>query len=177
MPRYIDNSVVRNVDGREMQSAKRDEEGDPVYLDVEGNETDKAFRTNAQGDRFPHEFALEPGTVREYVRIAVLNIPRNVQKGDDSLRVHQIINQLMIQNEEAVNGSNPPIQLKEKTYTWLHKLLQRPVPLSKEEKDRDAPQRVYASELWSLNHAVIVNQMRDSFEQKNLLEDDEDDEA
>jgi len=83
------------------------------------------------------------------------------------MRVHQLWNQL-----DRVNG-DATIVLKDKTYDWLHKVLNREVPVTHEAKERGVKPRKYSMLLFSMSASHIINQLKDEDEKKTPEQIDE----
>ena len=138
---------------------EKDEKGEPVLVDVgNGRKVEKPVLTDA--------------TTPLLIRTALANIPRSITRGDDSLRIPQVFNR--------VDAATEVVTLKEKHYLWLHRLLERKVPLTpadieangKISNDADKVQPVtYAWALWGANEEVFKNYLRPVSERKNLDEE------
>ena len=145
--RTLLNAVIKNVEGRAWQVPARDDEG-------------RVVREN--GDRAK----LEEATVSTMIRTIIFSIPLPIQTPNDPFRVAQCFNQLE-------NSPEDQVVLKLKTYSWLHKLLNRSLPQNKEEKEQGLSVVSYAHAIWGVNSWVILQQLLIPEERKSLDEDND----
>ncbi len=140
-------------------------------LKVQDIDDDGVPKKNERGE----PFLIEASPVH-LIRGAILGIPQAIHKDDDGLRIPQLFNRL-----DSADGA---IRLKEKHYLWLHRLLERRVPLSQAAMDANKARAdgveemkppTFAHFLWGDNDAVFVNALRPVEEQKDLYSDEEED--
>lgn len=148
----IPNIPVQQMDHKAFRIVNTDDDGEAIWKDAEKTEPE-----------------LVPGDVKDVMQIALLNIPRSIQLGQDDLRVRQMWTQLDACPDGTVN-------LRDKTYNWFHRLLNREVPLTKEQKEQGVKeQRQYAVILFGyFNSHYIVEQLTDIDERKPFEELEED---
>ena len=136
--------------GKPMKGPKRDDNGEAVLKD--GNPEFIEMDTRA--------------LLREFILGLTPRGPYGaVQKAIDSIRVHQLWNEM-----EA--SSDGVMELKPKVYEWLHDLLKRQLPLTKEQKDNGAEAQCLAQAYWGLHWAVITNQLLPKEKQEDMMEKD-----
>ncbi len=140
------------------------------------NIVDEEGQPLKDGDQLVYEAA----TTRDIILGTVLGIPGSIQRRLDSARVAACVNQLEKtggdqRGEDGSKTPGPDIELKPKVYEWLHALLDRKVPITKEMHDRGVKTRTYGMTLWDAHTAHIVNQLKDLEHRKAVLDDDEDD--
>ena len=151
MTKRIPLAPVLNMEGKPWKVPKVDEDGDIVW---------KTEPVGEQGG-VPE---LEPADTRRVIQTALFSIPRAIQSSHDPMRVAMCFNEL---EHSAGDGF---IELKDKVYAWLHRLLRRELPLTKEQKDLNMPVATYAQALWQLNAFIITEQLKDVDERKDLSE-------
>ena len=147
-----------------------DDDGMPRFYE-EDMKDDKGVVLHRKG-----EPVLVEATPFHLIRAALSSIPQACHKDDDGLRIPQLFNRI-----DSANGN---IELKEKHYLWLHRLLERRVPLSaaaieanknKSDGVEDMKPPTYAHTLWGDNDAVFINALRPIEEQKDLYTENEED--
>lgn len=147
--KVIPNDIVTNVSGHPLVTFDIDEDGrtkkDP--------KTDKEVEKKAR--------------VSDLMRIISLSIPRSIQAQNDPIRVYQIHNSLL----KVKDGQ--PVELKDKVYDWLFRVLNREVPLTAEKVKEGLKPLSYAQELWAFNSACIIEQLKVPDERKDLNDWDE----
>jgi hypothetical protein len=143
----IENIIIKNTMGRDMEVPKIDEDGDIVWR-----------------DRDKGEFDVSPALASDLIRLACLSIPKSLQRGDDFRRVPRVLNAV----ERQKNAEH--VELKPKLYDWFQRLLKRPVPNPDNEYTP-----TYAQELWELNSALIVYALTDIDSRQSIENWDEED--
>ncbi|KKM86969.1 hypothetical protein LCGC14_1273730 [marine sediment metagenome] len=154
MTKTVKNIEVTNIQGKPMKIAALDDDGEVKWL----RHPDPAAKPPVAGDP-----EMANAHVKDLLRIAVFTIPDSTAKKADSLRAAHLWNSL----ERSQNGA---IEIHDKTYEWFFKLLKRDVPVTAEAKSSGILPKPYSFHLWGINHEWVVNQLKDSEEQKTLDE-------
>jgi len=145
MTKQIPVAKIIGFSGKPLRVPKRDEDGNIVWK----NEELKTEPEIAEADTL------------EVLRIISLNISREIQTSNDPLRVSQLWHRLDTTKDGIV-------ELHDKLYDWLHRLLNREIPLTAVEKERGIKPIPYSQQLFSMNSAGVVRQLKDVDERKKL---------
>ena len=120
-----------------LRAPKRDSDGDIIWKNRELAEPE-----------------LESATVRLLLREAILQKPRSIDAQNDGVRSAQLWNQV----ERSKDGV---IELKEPVYDWVHRLLNREVKPTPQEKEQGIEAMPYARRLWGTDWWLAVNSLKD----------------
>ena len=115
------------------------------------------------------ELVMKDGSVKDVLRLVIFSIPDSIQAKNDPLRVAQVWNQL--------EHSNGAVELRDKAYDWLHRLMGREIPVTKARKDEGIKPKTYSAAFFGLSSAYILEQLKDVDERKSLDELDVDDDS
>ena len=154
MAKRIPLKLVVNVEGKPWKSQKVGEDGEPVWKVEPTAGLDGALRGGVP--------ELEDANTQMVLRSVLFSIPRSIQSLHDPMRVAVCF------NEMEHNTKDGFIELKDKVYNWLHRLLKRELPLPRDQKDIGLQPLSYAQALWQLNAYTITEQLKDVDEQKPL---------
>jgi len=86
----------------------------------------------------------------------LFTIPPKLEKQNDPRRLQQAWNQM----ERAREQGNGEVEFSEKVYLWLHRLLNREMPLTEEEKREKLLPRTYARALFRGSAFAITEQLK-----------------
>ena len=146
--KIVKDKEITNIEGKAWKTVETDADGEVVFEDKDS--------------RIPKR---RQATAADLIRIVAFSIPPHVQKKLDPLRILQVSNRL----QAAKNGT---IELKEKQYAWLHRLLERMVPPSDEAKKLGVKdERPLAMAVWgSINYLWFVEQLKTDDEAKTIAQ-------
>ena len=128
---------VISVIGRPLRLPKRDEDGQLVWKDPEKTDLE-----------------TEPATAVNLIKQIILSLPQQLQAPSDSLRATRIWAQI----EGLQNGH---LQLQDQEYDWLHRVLNRQMPRSKDEKEASLEPQTLMVKLFGLNAHPIKRALTD----------------
>ena len=142
----IPDREITNIEGRAWKTAATDEDGEVIFEDMDQKIVKR-----------------RPATVADMIRTAIFSVPQAGQKKLDPVRIMQVSNHLL-------NAQNSTIELKEKQYEWLHRLLVREIPPSKEAKEVGVTDDIpLAMALWgSVNYLWFIEQLKTEAEMRTL---------
>lgn len=131
--RTLDNVVVHRLGGGPMKVPRRDEDGEVVWKDPDA----------PRDQREPAE--LLDMTVWDALRHVATSVPQGVRKNDDPYHGFLLMQQLITQK------GAPQLEIDKAQYDWVHGVLKRPVPLSKEDKEAGFSADVLGAAWWGQN--------------------------
>jgi len=137
---------VTGVIGRPLKIPRRDPDGLPVWKNEEKTELE-----------------TEDANPVNLIKQVILSIPNQMQAPSDSLRATRLWSQL-----DGVQNAH--LELEDKEYEWLHRLLSRQLPRGKEEKDANMEPQTLAVKLFGLN-AFPVRQALTEIDSKTPSEE------
>ena len=154
MTKQIPVAQIKALNGRPFRIPKRNEDGEVVF---------KEQTEEAKAKGYEKELELVEADTQSLLRMLTLMIPRSIQTTNDPLRVSQLWHRLDV----PVDGN---IQLHDKLYEWLHRLLNRELPLTAIEKEQNMRALPFSQHLWIMNARWIVEQLKEVDERKDLGE-------
>lgn len=157
----IPSGVVNTLWGKPLKLPKRDEDGEVIWKDPDK----KTEPETVDGDTW---------LVLEHL-ILTMNgneLLRRVQKPNDGFNAAT----LWARVKASRDHGNGYIRVKEEQYKWLHSLLARSVPVTKEAQEQGSEKRSVQSHLFGLDD-YSVKQALLSLDERKLDEPDLDDDA
>tara|TARA_Y100000310_G_C20653974_1_gene800978 strand:+ start:300 stop:776 length:477 start_codon:yes stop_codon:yes gene_type:complete len=156
--KHIAIGPVVDFRGKAIKLPKRDDDGD---VDWETGTQDE--------DKTPENLPTESATTLTLLREVLLGLQaspdlRGIQRAEDSRRAMSLWNSM----ERCEDGT---LEVHDKVYEWLHRLLKRDIPISKEEKDAGLEPLSVASRLYSLNAWTVIDQLKDVDDRKDPDDD------
>ena len=129
---------IKNIEGRPWKVPEVDDDGEVVW---ENKEEEKPQMKEA--DSF------------DILRQVAFSIPQKVHAANDSHRGQQLFNQIA----RAKERDDGKIILAQDVYEWLHRLLNRNIPIPELEKKMGLEARAYKLHLWGLSAWTIEQQL------------------
>lgn len=190
MPRKaipVSGEPVLDFMGRPVRVPERDDNGDVLWPEE-----------LPEAERKEELVPLVPATLPMLLREVLLNLSNNrglhvLQKPNDGSFAGELwaaVRGLEDRMEAGRNGHEGPppewsLRLSPKLYDWLHGLLQRPFPLTKEAQAENKtardegkpdpyPLRTLARGLWSISDDAVTQQLK-ALEDRRKPEEEEDD--
>ena len=137
----IENQQLVNMRNKPLMLPTRDEDGELVPKNPDAPEGEQI----AEMAKADTKLALET---------VVYALPRTIQAQADGTKAPQLLAAI----DRAEDGK---IEMHDKVYDWVHRVLNREVPIEKAEKDSGVHQLTYARRLFGLHADVVVAQLKD----------------
>jgi len=148
MSKQISNTTILSITGKPYLIPKRSDDGDVEWINLEQQLPD-----------------MEEATPSNLLRMIILTLPRTMQAQNDGQFSYQLWQDVL-----QADGTEY-IKLHDKVYSWLHRLLNRQVPLSKEDKDSGITPKTLAIHYFGASDYTIIQQLKDKSD-RTLLNPD-----
>lgn len=133
---------IVGFNGRTLKVPKRDDNGDIVF------KTEVVKLPSGESTKTAEIEEADTISLIKHI-ILTLHINSNIQAQVDSMQMSDIWGQLDNKQEDET------LELKDETYKWLHRVLNRVVPKSKEDKELFVEQQVFSQGLFSGDAFVV----------------------
>ena len=133
--------------------------GKPIRVPDQTEDGETKYKVEPKDGRGGVPETKDASTV-DLMKLVVLSIPRSIMTSNDPLRVTQMWHRL-----DVADGQ---LEMHDKLYDWLHRLLKRDIPLTAEEKQLDMKPIPYAQYLWGIHAPAIIEQFKEPSERKDL---------
>ena len=157
MAKVIPNETLKNLKGKPVRMPKRDEDGNVIWKDKD-----------AQVPEMTEAKALDALWL-------LTNIPRTIHAEKDRLRIPALANQLIHAEDAEVAEDAKVIELTEKTYDWVHRVLNRELPLTAQEKEQGMKPLIFAESLFGTALAALVIEHLKPLDVRKAFTGDEED--
>lgn len=136
---------ILGIVARPITIAKRDEDGRIVWKDEE--------------KKIPQEEKMDTVSALEFIS---LSIPPELQTKNDSIQAFRVFERIFASKKEWKDGDGERfISLEDGEYDWIFRVLDRKVPLSKEQKEMPGLEpRTLAQYWWGMNAYAVERQLR-----------------
>lgn len=144
MSKTLSQEFITNMDHHNLKVPVLDDDGEMVWK-IKPDQEKKIIG----------ELQIRDAKTADILRTIVFSLPRSIHAKADEVRLPQMLASL-----ERVQDSK--ILLHDKLYDWLHRVLNRDIPVTQVAKDNDAKPMPYSHFLWTNVHARwVMNQLKD----------------
>jgi hypothetical protein len=148
MTKILKNVIVKSLTGKPVTVVDTDEDGEIIWKNEKAG--------------IPVEV---DATVGDLLKTITLNIPKELQAQNDSIRAASLWNSA---DKKPKNKSGGNIEVHDNVYTWYHRVLNRELPLTKEAKDANIKTHTIGIRLWGISSVVVIEQLKDMDSQQTV---------
>jgi len=148
--------TAKSIDGRNLKTAKLDEDGEVIWAKKEMIPELQKDGTRIMVEKKTPE--MKTATVLDMLRGIIFSVPDSIAKGNDSIRKHRLFNAILRAEDEKAEF----LELHPKIYDWIHSILRRPIPVSATVKVEypDQETETYGHFLWDANESAVIEALR-----------------
>ena len=152
MTKIVEDIELTLIDGKAYKIPATDQDGDAVFETGDNGD----IKVTSRGNKIPK---MVSGTVSETLKLVMFNIPKELIAKNDSLEG--------IALWKALKGVKDGfLTFEDDTYNWIHRVLNRQIPLNEEGKKAGLEVQEYCVHLWGMSAEWVVDQFVDTDNRK-----------